>query len=215
MICTSIKEKDLVKCTAMIQRCRMVELRGDLSGFSTPQIEELFSGHSNLLYTHRLEGEDIASAQEKYCAAIRRGARYVDVEAHAPVDFLEYVKSYANANSCTLIISYHDFSGTPSAQDLRSILQVCQRKGADIVKIVTTASCREEAERVMALYGDCPKGELIAFCMGEEGRYTRYRSLELGAPFTYAAYDKDSATAPGQYTADELEKIIKGKNNIR
>lgn len=214
MICTSIKEVNFEKCSRMLRECRMVELRGDLCRFTTAETEELVSQHPNLLYTYRIDGQDIALAQEQYCAAIRRGARYVDVDAHAPVDFLEYIKSYAQANSCTLIISYHDFSGTPSAEDLRSILAVCRRKGADMVKIVTTAHNREEAERVMSLYGDCPEGELVAFCMGKEGQYTRHRCLELGATHTYAAYDKESATASGQYTTEELAEILREKNNI-
>ncbi len=239
MICVSVQEKDFNKCKKIISGCSMVELRGDLCNFTTPQIEELVQMHSNMLYTHRIFNSSPSKAMEQVTAAIKRGVKYVDIEIEAPVDYLEYVKSYARVNGCTLIISYHNFEGTQSLQELQTIYDICRRKGADIVKIVTTAHTFSDATRVMELYkysktdkelvesNYMERGEesgslsnsfgeaqarLVAFCMGDAGKFTRHLCLALGSPYTYAALDSTSATAPGQYTKAQMENLL-GKEN--
>lgn len=239
MICVSVQEKDFGRCKEVLAQCRMAELRGDLCNFTTPQIEELVQGHPNLLYTHRIANSTLAKALEQVTTAIKKGVKYVDIEIEAPVDYLEYIKSYARVNGCTLIISYHNFEGTQSIEELQTIYDICRRKGADIVKIVTTARNTEEAIRVMQLYnhkkkdsdlvpdnfmergektgslsnsfGSC-EANLVAFCMGEAGKFTRHLCLHLGAPYTYAALDAASATAPGQYTREEMEQLLSLEN---
>ena len=239
MICVSVQEKDFARCRQVLAGCRMAELRGDLCGFTTQQIGELVNGHPNLLYTHRLAGSSLATAREQVTAAIMKGAKYVDIEIEAPVDYLDYVKAYARANGCKLIISYHNFEGTQSLEELQTIYDICRRKGADIVKIVTTAHNTSDAARVMQLYryrksdaelvpdNFMERGEesgslsnsfgeeeasLVAFCMGEAGKFTRHLCLHLGAPYTYAALDAESATAPGQYTVAQMEGLLNRSN---
>lgn len=239
MVCVSVQEKDFGRCSGILAQCGMVELRGDLCNFTTPQIEKLVQGHPNLLYTHRIAGSTQAVAREQMVAAIKKGAKYVDVEIEAPVDHLEYIKSYARANGCRLVVSYHNFEGTQDLEELKAIYDICRRKGADIVKIVTTANNISDACRTMQLYsykksdrelvpdnfmehGELSgslsnsfgeeQASLVAFCMGEAGRFTRHLCLQLGAPYTYAALDAESATAPGQYTRDEMERLLEPAN---
>lgn len=222
MICISIREQNFEKCKEILagnQRCgRLSELRGDLCGFSTSQVEELASLNPNLIITCRSNraggSKTEKEALELITAAIRHGAKYADVEIEASQDHLEYIKAYAVANSCKLIISYHNFTGTPSLDELCQIRTLCERKGADVVKIVTTAHSTEDATRVLSLYNirkDGPTIPLIAFAMGEAGRFTRLSCLNLGAPFTYCSID-GAETAPGQYSADEAEQILSPAN---
>ena len=235
MVCVSVQEKDFAKCREILSTAGMVELRGDLCGFSESLVGELVQMHPNLLYTHRIAGSTRQKAYNCMVEAIKKGARYVDVEIEAPVDYLEQIKAYARVNGCTLIISYHNFEGTQSLEELQTIYDICRRKGADIVKIVTTAHSISDASRVMQLYRYSKKdselvpsnymergeesgslsnsfGEeqarLLAFCMGEAGKFTRHLSLALGAPYTYVAQDEASATAPGQYTREEMERLL-------
>ena len=49
---------------------------------------------------------------------------------------------------------------------------------------------------------------LIAFGMGEAGRQTRLECLKLGAPFSYACFSEDEATAPGQLTTAEMFRKV-------
>ncbi|MBE6224506.1 MAG: 3-phosphoshikimate 1-carboxyvinyltransferase [Bacteroidales bacterium] len=235
MICVSVQEKDFTKCREILKSSPMVELRGDLCGFTAAQTAELVQMHPNLLYTHRIAGSSLETAYSCMVEAIKKGAKYIDIEIEAPVDYLEQIKSYARVNGCTLIISYHNFEGTQSLQELQTIYDICRRKGADIVKIVTTAHNISDASRVMQLYRYCKKdselvvsnymergeesgslsnsfGEeqarLLAFCMGKAGKFTRHLCLALGAPYTYTALDDASATAPGQFTREEVERLL-------
>ncbi len=239
MICVSIQEKDFARCKEIVSTCKMAEIRGDLCNFTTDQIEQLVKEHQNLLYTHRIAGSSIQQAYTQMTAAIKKGVRYVDVEIEAPIDYLEQIKSYARVNGCSLVISYHNFEGTQSLEELQSIYDICRRKGADIVKIVTTAHNISDANRVMQLYNYSKsdkelapdnflehgedsgslsnsfgqqQASLVAFCMGEAGKFTRDLCLELGAPYTYAALDEESCTAPGQYTKEEMERLYNPEN---
>lgn len=239
MICVSVQEKDFARCKEILASCQMAEIRGDLCNFTDEQIEELVEEFPNLLYTHRIAGSTLQTALRQMTLAIKKGVKYVDVEIEAPVDYLEYIKSYARVNGCRLVISYHNFEGTQSLEELQTIYDICRRKGADIVKIVTTANTTEEAVRVMQLYNYKKKdselvannymergeetgslsnsfGEsqatLVAFCMGEAGKFTRHLCLQLGAPYTYAALNAESATAPGQYTKEEMEELLCKEN---
>ena len=218
MICIIIREQNFEKCKEILagnQRCgRLSELRGDLCGFSTSQVEELASLNPNLIITCRSNraggSKTEKEALELITAAIRHGAKYADIEIEASQDHLEYIKAYAVANSCKLIISYHNFTGTPSLDELFQIRTLCERKGAAVVKIVTTAHTTEDAMRVLSLYNFHKDGHtvpLIAFAMGEAGRFTRLSCLSLGSPFTYCSID-GAETAPGQYSADEAEQIL-------
>ncbi len=222
MICVSIQETTLQGCLKAMADAPMVELRADLCRLSLEELEVAVASHPNLLITCRIANSSIEFAREQIITAIRKGAKYVDIEIEAPVDFLEYVKVYAQVNGAKLIISYHDFNGTPSFDELRQIADVCRRKGADIVKIVTTAHDISDAVRTLRLYkiegwakefttnnySEVKDVKLLAFAMGKAGQLSRYLSLKLGAPYTYCAFGEDSATAPGQYTVAQMEKLL-------
>ena len=109
-----------------------------------------------------------------------------------------------------LIRSFHDFEGTPPEATLLSLLDKGRRFGGEVVKIVTTATCKADADRVMALYREAVPGTLVAFCMGPEGRESRLEALKQGAPFTYACLTAEEATAPGQWTAAEMDEAVYG-----
>lgn len=222
MICVSVQEKTLAGCLEAMKNAPMVELRADLCKLSLPELEEVVASHPNLLVTCRIANSSIEFAKEQIITAIRKGAKYVDVEIEAPVDFLEYVKVYAQVNGAKLIISYHDFNGTPPLEELKQIADVCRRKGADIVKIVTTAHDISDAVRTLQLYkmegwakefttnnySENKDVKLLAFSMGKAGQFSRYLCLKLGAPYTYCAYNEGSATAAGQYTVAQMQKLL-------
>lgn len=217
MICVSLQNKDFATCKQHLRECEMAEIRADLCRFTTPQLEELVCSHPNILITCRIEHCSEPFSYQQITRSIMKGAKYVDVEIEAPITHLEYIKSYANANACKLIISYHNFEGTNTLDELMQIYDLCLRKGADLVKIVTTAHTTADAVRTLSLYQTeryraAGAGTLIAFAMGEAGKFTRHLCLQLGAPFTYVAYDHASATAPGQYTRAEMEKLLAPEN---
>ena len=237
MICISLQEKSLKGCLDVIERAReikcaksgafgagmpLIELRADLCKLPLADLEKIVEAYPNLLITCRIENSSIDFAREQIITALRKGAKFVDIEIEAPVDFLEYVKAYAQVNGAKVIVSYHNFEGTQSAQELELIADICKRKGADIVKIVTTAHTISDAVRTLGLYkrGNWAKElksnnysevkdvMLLAFSMGKAGQFSRYLSLMMGAPYTYVAAEEGSATAPGQYTLGQMQKLL-------
>ncbi len=223
MVCVSIQERDVNKCLEILKDVPMAEIRADLCQFSLPDLEAVVAAHPNLIVTCRIATTSEEYARERLITAIRKGARFVDVEIEAPVDFLEYIKVYAQVNGAKVIVSYHNYEQTPSLDELQQIASVCKRKGADIVKVVTTAHNITDAVRTLELYkmegwakefktnnySQEKDVKLVAFAMGEAGKFTRYLSLKLGSPYTYCSNSNDSATAPGQYTVEQMQQLLK------
>ena len=77
------------------------------------------------------------------------------------------------------------------------------------IKIVTNAKSTDDSTRVLELYSKTDKISLIAFAMGDHGRISRILSLYLGSPYTYVSLGKP--VAPGQFSVDEIKKIIQLK----
>ena len=242
MICTVIHNKSFEQVLQALEQCEMAEIRLDSCRLSARQMQECFSSDVPMIATCRVaelmasepslqdesltpQSREIKAAQiaeKRLCQAIEAGARYVDVEIEAPKQMSKRVRNVAHENGTVFIRSYHDFEGTASVDALRTLVVKCHYHGADMVKIATTASSQEDAERVLSLYEWCgamqgtdmenlADGGLIAFCMGEAGRESRLECLRRGAPFTYAALDGDEAVAPGQWPMSEMMKAVYGE----
>ena len=242
MICTVIHNKSFEQVLHALEQCEMAEIRLDSCRLSARQMQECFSSDVPMIATCRVaelmasepslqdesmtpQSREIKAAQiaeKRLCQAIEAGARYVDVEIEAPKQMSKRVRNVAHENGTVFIRSYHDFEGTASVDALRTLVVKCHYHGADMVKIATTASSQEDAERVLSLYEWCgamqgtdmenlADGGLIAFCMGEAGRESRLECLRRGAPFTYAALDGDEAVAPGQWPMSEMMKAVYGE----
>ncbi|MFA4639397.1 3-dehydroquinate dehydratase [Pyrococcus kukulkanii] len=126
---------------------------------------------------------------------------YVDIELRSRIleDVIELAKS-----SSRVIISYHDFSRTPPFEELLPILHSAEDHEPDVVKIVTYARTPWDNLRVIKLYEHA--NNLIAFCMGQEGKISRVFSA-MFSPFTYASIDE--SVAPGQMSISELREILR------
>ena len=149
-------------------------------------------------------------AENQLLKAIEAGAKYVDLEVEAPPMMGRKIRQACQQYGSVLIRSFHDFEGTPPEATLLSTLEKSRRFGGEVVKIVTTATCKADADRVMDLYREVEPGTLVAFCMGPEGRESRLKALKQGAPFTYACLTPEEATAPGQWTAAEMREAVYG-----
>jgi shikimate dehydrogenase/3-dehydroquinate dehydratase type I len=160
--------------------------------------------------------EDISGERERIALleeAIRRGVDYVDIEVDTPETLLQEVLSTAGAhgNRTKVIMSHHDFNGTSSLESLKAIYGRCLRPGVDIVKIVTFANNQEDNLAVLSLipYSLKKNQEIIAFCMGKQGRTSRIAAPMLGSYLGFASLDRGAASAPGQLTIDEMEQVLK------
>ncbi len=212
MICTSIQHKDLEAILTLLADGgqEMAEIRLDrCPQLSLEDIETLFS-ETDIPLVATCRQQECPDAESRLGAAIRAGAAFVDLEVEMPPAAGKRLRRQAKESGTTVIRSWHDFTQTPSLFFLHEQLELCRRYGADIIKIVTTAQCPEDCERVFSLYGQVPEGKMVAFCMGEAGRSSRLQALAKGAPYTYAALSEDDATASGQCAAASLREALYG-----
>ena len=232
MICTSLQHKNLDALFEALETTEMAEIRLDRCPLSPDDIEGLFgSSDVPLVATCRI-AEVLADLQRadgipdtekgrreqqirayditerRLTKAVEAGAAYIDLEIEAPAPMSKRLRKAALENGTIVIRSYHDFTGTPSREKLAETAAQCREFGAEVVKIVTTAQCEADVQTVLSLYEDFDR--LIAFCMGEAGRQSRLDCLAKGAPYTYAAFTEDEATAPGQWTTASMEKALYG-----
>lgn len=213
-LCVSIGDKDLNKCIAAVKLSEFAELRGDICDLTTQEVVTLINYNPNLIFTYRLSKENERTAKEQMFAAVNKGVAYVDIEDEALDRYVKQIRTAINEKLAMgrtkLIISHHDYEGTPDLPALKKIVASCKKRGADIVKIVTTASTVEEASRILRLYDakDLAVGpsQLVAFAMGEKGRFTRIASLYKGAPYTYCSATEP--TASGQYSFGQMMKMF-------
>lgn len=145
--------------------------------------------------------------------AVEAGAEWVDLELDASRDALEWLPaaSTGSAGKAGLIISHHDFTGTPARSDLERLAREMARRGAKVIKIVTQAHRPEDNLRVLDLipFGRRELGiDVIAFCMGPVGRWSRFACLMLGSPWSYVQLPGTSPAAPGQFTLDAMRKLL-------
>ena len=211
MICVSIQGRDLNGIRqALAGGLEMAEIRLDRCPLSLEEIETLFTETNiPLVATCRIaESGGEAQTEQRLTAAMKAGARYVDLEIEASAALADKIGACAEECGTKYIRSFHDFKGTPAAEELETIVEGCFDGGADVAKIVTTAAGEADCSMVMALYENAAPGSLLAFCMGEAGRATRLDCLAKGAPYTYCALTEEEAAAPGQWTCADMAKAI-------
>ena len=219
LVCVSVGAKDAFAIIASVQPVLalvdVVEIR--LDAMRDPCIAPCVAALGRpLLVTNRprWEGGLFAGSEEErteqLCAAVRDGARYVDIELRADAALRSRLFTTARNCAAQVIVSSHDFATTPPIAELQAIFRQMRASGADIGKIVTTAANAGEALRVLALQEQAATigFPLSAFAMGEAGRITRLATLYLGGTMTYASLDENQATAPGQMTVRHLHSLL-------
>jgi 3-dehydroquinate dehydratase/shikimate dehydrogenase len=143
-------------------------------------------------------------------AALDAGARAVDVEIESAENAgprLEMLRSKG-----MLMLSYHNYDGTPSPE---VVLRRMLRIPADGYKIVTTARKPSDNARILGLTKSHPRTPLIVLAMGETGFPTRVLSTAWGGMFTYAAPNASEGTASGQVCARTLRHLYRAEKFSR
>ncbi len=156
---------------------------------------------------HQNHGRFNGSIEEQIAildAAVNAGARAVDIEietaevAAAKLDLFR--------GRTRLVLSYHNFEGTPA---METVLRRMLRVPADAYKIVTTARKPSDNLRVLSLAHAHPRVPLILLAMGETGFPSRVLSTVFGGLYTYAAPSAAEGTAAGQVAARQLRHIYR------
>src|SRR5215467_12367613 len=135
-------------------------------------------------------------------SATEAGATAVDLEIESAEPAAERIQSLRQNSK--LIISYHNFEGTPH---LEAVANRMTRIPADAYKIVTTARKPSDCARILMLARSSPRTPMIVLAMGETGFVTRVLSTCFSGLYTYAAPACSEGTASGQVTAKLLRHL--------
>jgi len=217
-VCVSVNAADALEVASAVEDITsyidLVEVRLDY--MPRPEVEKCSSLlRMPLLFTNRpaWEGGQFSGSEEErlrpLLEAVRLQAAYVDFEFRAERNLREQLLSSVEGSSTRLLLSWHDFKGTPSLPELEGILEEMHASGAGMGKIVTSAHDESDVLRVLSLLERARERAfpLTAFCMGEVGRISRFASLYLGGAMTYVALSEAQATAPGQFSAAHFHSL--------
>ena len=129
--------------------------------------------------------------------AIVGGFDWVDLET----DVADSVPRFGKVRR---IVSYHNMRETP--KDLEQIHERMCKQDADVVKLAVKAQQPTDSLRVLALMRK-PARPTVAIAMGDMGLCTRILAAKYGAPFTYAAFNKERGIAPGLPSFTEMQQV--------
>lgn len=221
MFCISITDYSFDDCLKTLKKCEklqkkypdiIAEVRLDLCNLTEMEVRKLYMSSSIPLMTICRK-----RTKEQCEAAIQSGAAYVDIDILSSESFFNEITPLLKKRKLKRLLSYHNYTGTPTIEELVEVAKRGVKRGADVIKIVTTANNLEEADRVLSLYEYHRKGafgknvKLIAFSMGYIGRYTRVEALNLGAPFMFCSLSSKDKYNIGQFSYQQMEKFAIGK----
>lgn len=207
MICVSIGSVSAKGCIEAVKKHELCELRLDKLNLTEQDIKTIFSLNKNLIASYR----DCNSAQKRIPLlekAMASGAKYVDIDVQWLAPVIKKVRSYAKKKKTKVIASYHNYKKTPSLADLKKILSSCAKLDPAIIKIACKSSGDKDNARLLGLLDSDVK--MIVVGMGPKGSLTRLVAPKLGAFCTFASLYEETKTAPGQFSVQEMEKLLNG-----
>jgi len=205
-------EKIRSKLKVALKKSDYVEIRLDfLKSEQIPKTLEIIKKDLNKVVCTlrpKTEGGKFVGSEKERISIIKLIAEYnpflLDIEFNTLEKNKELFK-YLKSTKTKLLVSWHDFKKTPKNSELKNKIKQMS-KFSNNVKIVSTAKSTDDSTRMLELYNNKGKNNLISFAMGDFGRISRILCLYLGSPYTYVSLGK--AIAPGQFSVDEVKKII-------
>ena len=209
---------------AIKEPCHVVEWRADwFEGVENPErLAALLHGLRKLLgelpvlFTFRTRGEGGEKAIS--WPAYRDLLLYItstgtvdliDVEAffneERTVDLAQQLKE----RNTGVILSNHDFAGTPSNEEMADRLIRMQDMGADVVKLAVMPEREKDVLRLMEVtrkFYETARVPVITMSMGRKGLLSRISGQLTGSCLSFGLAGQ--ASAPGQIPAGELNRIL-------
>jgi len=138
---------------------------------------------------------------------LTRKASYVDVEIDTSEEKIKNIKKINP--KIKLIISFHDYSGTPKTEVLKKHYKKMIKMNPDIVKFATKANYVQDSFRMLEFltYLQEKKQNSICVCMGEKGVITRMVGHLFGNKLMYFGSSQKTKTAEGQLTIKEFKSL--------
>jgi 3-dehydroquinate dehydratase type I len=216
-ICVSILPKTMQEALRLIEKAEdahadFIEVRLDSFENSqelaelahqgkTPKIATIIPASNN----GKFSGTE-AERQRILLEAAKSGFAYMDAELSTQ-NLARFV-SEVKAAGAKPIVSFHDFHGSLTIQELNGILEREIGSGAEVCKIVTTAEQVEDNLTPLNFtLAASQKAKIVCFAMGEHGKISRLLSPVFGGFFTFASLERGSETAAGQMTIQEMQTV--------
>jgi 3-dehydroquinate dehydratase I len=131
-------------------------------------------------------------------------AAAVDVEIQSTKRLQELLEALRREEKA-LIVSFHDFEGTPSLARLRTVRAKARDSGADVVKIATKTERPTDVARLLVLLEET-SFPLAVMGMGSLGRASRLLFAKAGSVLNYGWLDQ--AQIAGQWSAREFLELL-------
>lgn len=137
---------------------------------------------------------------------ITQGAVLIDLPYTKDLEYVDIERLSKN-----LILSYHDFKGTPSLDEIETLINKMLMLNPKYIKLAFSVNQEIDLMNLFKLQTNRRDlwGKSIILGMGQKGMITRMTSSMFSHPFTFACIDQYSKTAPGQMTISQLRKIWK------
>lgn len=170
-----------------------------------------------LLLTRRSStegGQTIALDEEAVVALLARACEagcvdFIDYEMANDSRRVARLRAASAAQGVGLVLSFHDFHGTPDADALLARFVMAQGLGADIAKVAVMPHSPQD---VLTLLGATWRASqtvgipLISMAMGALGAVSRVGGWQFGSAASFAV--GQSASAPGQIGLPELRVML-------
>lgn len=195
--------------TLQQQGVTLLECRADL--FTTP-LEETLSyldtiralGGFGLLGTLRETPQNQNTRIQQFQTMLPH-IDGIDIEIDTPIR--DEVITLAQQTKKTVMVSFHDYAGTPSSKELQDLLNTGISAKADIVKIAVMAHSPEDVISLLNFTHLNNQHPLITIAMGPWGSLSRLASPLFGSLMSYGYITQ--SVAPGQLSVLELATAFK------
>lgn len=175
-------------------------------------------GSIPILFTFRTvkEGGKVKLSKENYAQLNKKVVNtklvdLIDVELFIGEKVVKDIVADSKNNGVKVIISNHDFSKTPTEDEIIARLCKMQSLGSNISKIAVMPKNQEDVlillkatENMVRNYADRP---IITMSMSSIGAISRISGEVFGSSVTFGSVGESSA--PGQISAKELKNILK------
>jgi 3-dehydroquinate dehydratase-1 len=161
-------------------------------------------GEGRVRELERTLDRDAVGAVDVELAALRG-----DDDSDVPPERVADLVDRARETDTAVVVSTHDFAGTPARERMRVLLTAAGEYG-DVAKLAVTATDTADALDVLTVTQRATvAGETVAtMAMGEAGQHTRAVAPVYGSRIGYAPVDPTEATAPGQYDLETLAELV-------
>ncbi|MCA1658027.1 MAG: type I 3-dehydroquinate dehydratase [Verrucomicrobiaceae bacterium] len=134
-------------------------------------------------------------------------ANYIDIELRSAGSSAAILAA-ARAKNIRTIISFHDFSGTPSAADLNEIARAAKSSGVDVLKIATRTDTPEQLGTLQQFFSSRRRRmKIAAMGIGKLGRAARLWCAKRGSILNYAHLG--IARIDGQLSVAQWRRALK------